>query len=122
MRAGDNDFIMAGHIAAPEITGDSVPASMSEYMIKDILKTKLNFGGLVITDSLAMKAVTDSYSPGEAALAALNAGCDVILMPMEYRETFDAVAEAVKSGEYSEAELNKTVEHILRFKMAHNLI
>lgn len=120
--AGANDLIMVGHIATPEITGDSTPASLSYKMVTEILKNQLGFEGLVITDSLAMEAITDAYGPGEAALAALNAGCDLLLMPNGYTQAFDAVVQAVEHGTYAEETLNATVERILRFKLSSGLL
>ena len=122
LSAGSDDLIMVGHIAAPEITGVLIPATMSGRMVNDILKGELGFQGLVITDSLAMDAITDTYDPGEAALGALNAGCDLLLMPNGYTQAFDAVVEAVENGTFPEARLNDTVERIPRFKQSHDLL
>lgn len=121
-RATASDCVMVGHIATPEITGDLTPASMSHALVTETLKNTLNFQGLVVTDSLAMEAITDTYSPGEAALTALNAGCDLLLMPNGLCEAFDAVVEAVENGTYSEAALDATVARILRFKLDHDLL
>lgn len=121
-RATASDCVMVGHIAAPEITGAQLPASMSYKMVTEILKGSLSFQGLVITDSLAMEAITDAYAPGEAALTALQAGCDLLLMPNGLSEAFEAVVEALETGAYSEAALDATVTKILRFKLSHDLL
>lgn len=115
-----SDCIMVGHIAAPEITGDQTPASLSYQMVTEILKGQLGFEGLVITDSLSMDAIT--VSSGEAALAALQAGCDLLLMPADLQDAFDTIVDAVNSGIYSETALNETVTRILRFKESHGLL
>lgn len=120
--AGSTDCVMVGHIATPAITGDLTPATLSHTIVTEILKEELGFSGLVVTDSLAMGAITESYTAGEAALAALEAGCDLLLMPNGLTEAFDAIVSAVENGSYSEDALNATVLRILRFKQAHSLI
>lgn len=122
MEAEACDLVMAGHIAAPEITGSMIPATMSHELITGILKEQLGFEGLVITDSLEMAAVTDVCDPGDAALSALNAGCDLLLMPNGLPEAFNAVVTAVENGTYSEDALDQTVARILRFKLDHGLL
>lgn len=122
LEAGAPDCVMVGHIALPNVTGDLTPASLSHKIVAEILKDRLGFKGLVITDSMEMGAITDSCSPGAAALAALDAGCDILLMPGDLKEAFDAVVAAVESGTYNEADLNETVGRILQFKLQHGLL
>lgn len=117
-----SDCVMVGHIATPEITGDQTPASMSYQLVTEILKGDLGFEGLVVTDSLTMEAITDGYTSAEAALTALNAGCDLLLMPYSLEEAFEAVVNAVEEGTYSQASLDATVMRILRFKLQHGLL
>lgn len=100
--AGSGDCIMVGHIAVPDINGDLTPATMSDEIVEGVLRNELGFQGLVITDSLSMGAITGQYSPGEAALGALQAGCDILLMPCGLQEAFDAVVHAVENGSLSE--------------------
>lgn len=121
-QAGSGDLIMVGHIAAPKITGDLTPATLSRQIVTDILRETLGFEGLIITDSLTMGAVIQSYSSGEAAVAALNAGCDLLLMPENLGEAFEAVMTAVEDGTYPEENLNETVLRILHFKQAQGLL
>ena len=71
---------------------------------------------LIVTDSLAMGAITDSYTPGEAAVQALQAGCDVLLMPDGLADAYDAVLAAVQNGTLSEDRLDLSVNKILRMK------
>lgn len=74
---------------------------------------------LVVTDSLAMGAITAQYTPGEAAVQALQAGCDLLLMPESLTEAFEAVEEAVQDGTIPEARLDESVARILRFKQQY---
>jgi beta-N-acetylhexosaminidase len=90
-------------------------------MITEILKGQLGFSGLVVTDSMQMGAITDEYSSEDAAILALQAGCDIILMPENLVEAFDGVVAAVKDGRLSEQWLDETVLRILEFKMAHEI-
>ena len=86
------------------------------------LRGRLGFDGLVLTDSLAMDAVRLSYEPGEAAVLALEAGCDMLLMPDDLPAAFDAVLAAAESGRLTEARLDESVERILRCKQIAGLI
>ena len=120
--AGSADFVMVGHIAAPEITGDMTPATLSYRMVTEILKGDLGFSGLVITDAMNMGAITRDYPAGEAAVAALQAGCDLILMPKDLPEAFEAVLAALDSGRLTMEWLDETVRRILEFKELHGIL
>ncbi len=122
LQADENNFIMVGHIAVPEETGNLVPSSMSAYMVDLLLKGNLDFRGLVITDSLSMNAITENYTPGEAAVTALLAGCDILLMPHGLAEAFEAVISALEDGILTEQWLDETVLRILEFKMMHGIL
>lgn len=109
--------VMVGHIAVPELTGNAVPASLSAQVVTGLLRQELDAAGsLVVTDSLAMQAITDAYGPGEAALAALEAGCDLLLMPDGLEEAYRAVLAAVQEGRISEQRLDESVGRILQVK------
>ncbi len=120
--AGSEDCIMVGHIAVPDINNDFTPATMSYKIVTDILKGQLDFQGLIITDSLSMQAVTNDYDSGEAALLALEAGCDLLLMPEDFPEAFDAVMDAVENGTISEQRLDESVRRILQFKQKYGIL
>lgn len=105
--------VMVGHIAAPNITGNDLPATLCSEMI-DCIPNKENT--LIITDSLEMQAISDVYSSGEAAVLAFEAGCDILLMPIDLQEAYDAVLEAVQSGRISEERLDESVTKILAYK------
>jgi len=116
------DCVMIGHIATPNITGDLTPATLSAAIVTDVLRGQLGFAGIVITDSLAMGAITENYTSGEAAVGALKAGCDILLGPEELREAFDAVVAAVEDGTLSEDMLNERVYRILQLKEEYGLL
>lgn len=113
---GNMPVIMAGHIAAPNVTGSNTPASLSHTLITDILRNRLGFDGVVITDSMVMGAIANTYTSGEAALAAIQAGCDIILIPENFTEARQALIDAVHSGTLSEERINTSVSRILKLK------
>ena len=110
------DMVMAAHISAPEVTGTSEPASLSRVLMTEKLRGELGFQGVIVTDSFEMLAISGVYSPGEAAVKAILAGADIVLMPAGYEQAFDAVMAAVESGEISEERLEESVRRILRMK------
>lgn len=109
-------MIMVGHISAPELTGDNTPASLSKAVITDNLRNKLGFEGIIITDSFSMASVTDLYSSEEAAVAAIQAGVDIVLMPLDFDAAYRGVVDAVKSGQISEERINESVRRIIKAK------
>ncbi|MDR2899474.1 MAG: glycoside hydrolase family 3 protein [Clostridiales bacterium] len=112
-------MVMAGHISAPNVTGNNEPTVFSEYLLQNILRTDLGFTGIVITDAMDMAAITDFYSSGEATVKALKAGVDIVLMPADFYEGYDAVLNAVGSGEISEEFINEKVLRILECKLKY---
>ena len=114
-------LVMVGHISTPSAVPPeeaNLPASLSPGLIDSLLRQELGFTGLVVTDSLAMKAITENFTPGEAAVRALQAGADLLLMPADLAEAFDAVTEAVETGAIPEAALNAKVARILAAKQS----
>lgn len=105
--------VMVGHIAAPNVTGDGTPATLSPQLVALIPDAE---NTLIVTDSLAMDAITAAYTPGEAAVQAIQAGCDVLLMPNFLPEAYAAVLEAVQNGTISEERLDRSVNKILLYK------
>ncbi len=115
---GGADFMMVGHVTVPNITGTTLPSSMSDYMIKEVLRNQMGFEGVVITDAMNMKAITNSYESAEAAILAINAGADMILMPNDFVEAYEGVLEAVNNGQISEETINAAVVRIVKAKRA----
>ena len=109
--------IMVSHISCPNVTGDNTPATLSEMMITDILRGEMGFDGMVITDALNMGAITAQYSSSEAAVAALNAGADMLLMPEDFQSAYKGVLSAVESGTVSEERIDESVRRILEVKV-----
>ncbi|MBR2403378.1 MAG: glycoside hydrolase family 3 protein [Lachnospiraceae bacterium] len=111
------EFIMVGHVSVPSIIGSELPSSLSEYMINQVLRTDMGFEGIVVTDAMNKKAITASYSSAEAAVTAIEAGADIILMPKDFKEAYKGVLEAVRSGEISEERINTSLVRIVKAKL-----
>ncbi len=110
------DFVMVGHISVPEIEEDGRPAVFSRVLVTDILRKQLGFEGIIITDAMNMGAVTESYGSGEAAVEALLAGVDMILMPEDFGAAVQAVKAAVEEGTLTEKRIDESVTRILKLK------
>lgn len=116
------DMVMVSHITAVNVTSDKLPTSMSEMMITGKLRNELGYDGVIITDAMAMGAVADNYASAEAAVTAVKAGVDIILMPQNLDEAFNGVMNAVIDGEISMARLDESVMRILKLKARYKLI
>ena len=108
--------IMIGHLAVPDITKDNTPASLSKTLITDFLKKELKYDGLVITDALNMKALTNYYSDSEICGKAVDAGVDILLMPSSSRKCLKSVLDEIKSGKIDEKRIDESVRKILKLK------
>lgn len=116
------DCVMVTHLSISRVTGTVEPASMSSLIIEQILRQEMGFQGIAITDAMDMGAITEVYEPGEAAVKAIQAGMDVVLMPVDLEEAYNAVLEAVKEGEISEERINESVSRVIRTKVKRSII
>ena len=91
------DMIMLSHISYPIVTGNPLPTSLSKELITDKLRNELGFKGVIITDSFHMGAIINSYTPEDAAIKAVKAGVDIILMSDDYVKAFKALKRAMIS-------------------------
>ncbi len=118
--AGAN-MIMVGHMAAPSLVGDNTPSSMSSIIITDILRKELGFEGVIITDAMNMSAISKYYESDQAAITALKSGCDMILMPDDFKQAYEGVLQAVKEGVISEERVNDSLRRIYQIKFADKI-
>ena len=112
--------IMTAHIIYPAFDA-ARPATLSPTILTDLLRKELGFDGLLITDDMEMKAIDDRYRSGEAAVMAVEAGADIVMVlwtPAKQIEVFDALLSAIKSGRISQARLDQSIERILKSKGA----
>lgn len=115
------DFVMVSHATAPALDDNNVPSSLSRKVITDTLRGELGFQGVIITDALDMTAITDYYTPEEAAVMAIEAGADMLLMPEDFEKAYGAVLAAVQEGKITEERIDESLERIYRVKCAGKL-
>ncbi len=109
--------IMTAHLQLPALdpTPDT-PATLSPLIITGLLRNEIGFDGLIVTDAMGMGGVTTLYSPEEAALKAVQAGVDIILLPPKPDEVIESLIQAVRNDQISEARINISVKRILEAK------
>ena len=117
------EMIMVSHLNIPAL--DTTPnsiATLSHGIITNILKEKLNFNGIIITDAMDMKGLRNSYPKGsEAEILALLAGVDILLLPNELKEVIPAIKEAVLNGIIPEELINEKCLKVLELKQKKHL-
>jgi beta-N-acetylhexosaminidase len=124
---GGVDAVMVGHLAVPALDPDpNLVATVSPKIVTDLLKHQLNFKGLVVTDALDMNGLTKLFgygpdSAGKAAIAAVKAGNDMLLIPSDLAGSYEGLLQAVKRGELSRARIDESVMKILRMKASVGL-
>lgn len=116
------DFVMVSHLSICNVTDEKTPASLSSLMITEILRNELGYQNLIITDALNMKAITKFYSSGDAAVRAINAGADLLLMPENLEVAFDALYQAVLEGKLDEKRIDESITRILKIKLERGVI
>lgn len=116
------DMVMAAHITAVNVTSDGLPSSLSREMITDKLRGELGYDGVVITDSMSMGAIVQDYSPAEAAVKAINAGVDIILMPQDLAKAYNGILNAVNNGNISTDRIDQSVLRILQLKIKYGVV
>ncbi len=111
------DFVMVSHQIVTGIEDDpAVPSCLSYKVCTELLRNELGFDGLIVTDSMQMNTISGSYSSAEAAVMAINAGVDVILMPEDFDKAVQGILDAVEAGEISEQRIDESVRRILQEK------
>ena len=115
---GGVNFVMVGHISAPNVTGDNAPATLSKVLITDVLRGQMGYNGIVITDAMNMEAVAGFYNSDKAAVLAVTAGADMILMPADYNTAYTGILNAVNDGTITEERINESVTRIVKAKLA----
>lgn len=103
------DAVMTAHLVLPALDQQR-PATLSKAVLTDLLRGELGFDGLVVTDALVMEAISRHYGAGEAAVLALEAGADLVLMPADARAALAAISAAVASGRLSRQQLEASAD------------
>ena len=108
--------LMIAHIAVPKVTNDVTPASLSKIMICDLLRNDMGYTGLIMPDSLKMKALTNYFNNEDIYLRCIEAGNDFILMPQNIKEAYEIIYRKVSEGIISEERIEQSVYRILETK------
>ncbi|MFQ5652535.1 MAG: glycoside hydrolase family 3 N-terminal domain-containing protein [bacterium] len=110
--------VMTAHItysARPQMQGR--PATLDPYFMQQVLRQEMGFEGLIISDGMDMKGITNNYWSGEATVMAINAGVDIVLLPVDFEVTFEFVVNAVKEGRIPMHRIDEAVGRILQAKL-----
>ena len=110
------DSIMTAHLSVPSIEPDKIPATLSQKILTGLLKEELGYKGLVVTDALEMQGVASLFSPGEAAVRAIEAGADVLLMPLDPDASIRAIENAIASGRLTRKRIDESASKVLAAK------
>jgi beta-N-acetylhexosaminidase len=109
--------VMTGHLSIPSLEPDAnIPATLSHNILTGLLRDELKFQGLVVTDAMDMGGITVRFAPGEAAVRAVLAGADALLMPPVPDAAYESLQAAVKSGRITKERLDASVRRILQAK------
>lgn len=120
--AAGADAVMIAHILLPKLMGEPVPATLSKNVVTGLLRERLGFDGVVITDAMEMSAVSAFYEDDEAAVMAVLAGVDMILMPQSAEKAFNAILSAVEDGTIMEERIDESVFRILWLKEKYGIL
>jgi beta-N-acetylhexosaminidase len=107
---------MSAHIAVPALAPADVPATLSPAILTGLLRGNLGFKGIIVTDALEMGGIAQGYSSGEAAVLALEAGADALVMPPDPEAAVKAILAAVQSGRLTRARIDESVARLLAAK------
>ncbi|MFD5105891.1 glycoside hydrolase family 3 protein [Streptomyces cinereoruber] len=110
------DSIMTAHIVVPALDPGEDPATLSRPILTGILRERLGYDGVVVTDALGMEGVRTKYGDERVPVLALKAGVDQLLNPPKLDVAWNAVLNAVRTGELTEARLDESILRILRLK------
>ena len=114
------EMIMMGHLHIPAL--DSTVSSISYPIVTELLKNELGFKGLIVTDALTMKGVSENMESAEIALAAYKAGVDILLKPGDIIASIDRLEQAMLSGECDIKDLDERVKKTLRMKAKFGML
>jgi beta-N-acetylhexosaminidase len=114
------DHVMIGHVAFPALTGqDSLPATLAPAIVQRLLREELGFRGVILSDCMEMKAISETFGTERAAVMALQAGIDLVLVSHLYtrqRGSIEAIQAALQAQELSSRIIQKAAEHVLSLK------
>lgn len=110
------DSVMTAHLEIPAFEPQPLPATLSRNVLTGLLRQELGFKGIVVTDALEMQAISTNFGEGEAAVRAIEAGADVLLMPIDPEPCIAAIEAAVKQGRLTRARIDASVARVMAAK------
>lgn len=127
------DAIMSAHVTFPKIddtkaiskkdgTEVAVPGTLSHKILTGLMREEMGFKGVIVTDAMNMGAIADHFGPVDAAIRAVKAGADILLMPVGIVDVANGLYDAVNSGDISEGRLEQSVERILTLKLNRSIV
>lgn len=116
------DCVMVSNVSVDKVTIDKIPAFLSGDIVTTLLREELGFEGVVMSWPLHDNVVTTRYTPDFAAVEAVKAGCDMIVLPADLERSYKALLGAVKSGKIDEKVINTAVARILKNKIQRHII
>ena len=109
-------MVCVSNVSVPSLTGDNTPCDLSAAVVTDILRDRLGYDGIVVTDALDDKAITEYYTSEQAALLALAAGADMLCSPEDFTEAYEGLLAAVQDQTIPEARIDASLQRIYRIK------
>jgi beta-N-acetylhexosaminidase len=127
------DAIMTAHVTFPKIddtkaiskkdgTEIAVPATLSHKVLTGLMREDMGFKGVIVTDAMNMGAISEHFGPVDAAIRAVKAGADILLMPVGIEAVANGLYDSVKAGDISEDRLEQSVERILTLKLNRSIV
>ncbi|HEV1284454.1 MAG TPA: glycoside hydrolase family 3 N-terminal domain-containing protein [Bryobacteraceae bacterium] len=111
------DSIMTAHLAVPALEPEEIPATVSSKVLTGVLRDELKFRNIIVTDAMDMQGLSNMFNQGEAAVRALQAGADVLLMPLNPETVIHAVVAAIEDGRLKRARVEESVMRVLEAKV-----
>jgi beta-N-acetylhexosaminidase len=115
--AGGVDSVMSAHIAVPALDDSATPATLSSAILTGLLREKMQFEGLISTDAMDMHAISKQWNAAQAAVKAVQAGVDVLLLPANPEQAVEGIVRAVQRGEITRQRLDDSVARVLMAKV-----
>ncbi len=115
------DAVMTGHMTLTSIDPEH-PSSLSYTVVTGLLRERLGYDGVVMTDALTMGALSNQYTADEIVVMAVQAGNDILLGPADVAGTISAIENAISTGELTEERINESVLRILELKLERGII
>ncbi|MGM0974572.1 MAG: glycoside hydrolase family 3 protein [Bacillota bacterium] len=127
------DAIMTAHVTFPKIddtkaisqkTGEeiAIPATLSHKVLTELMREEMGYEGVITTDAMNMNAIAEHFGPVDAAIRAVKAGTDIVLMPVGLKEVAEGLLSAVENGEISEKRIESSVKRILTLKIKRGIL